>query len=262
MTYRLRNIAIAIALAVLAAMLTSFYVRQQKEDIVEGQQPTAVWVATQDIGEGTAGSELASRLQREEVAKDAVAPGAIVQPKDLEGQVVNEKIYAGEQVSLLRFRAPSEQGVLAQLTGNLRAVAVPGEPQQLLSGTLKPGDHVDIVGSWKVPDVGQAPHYSRTFLRDILVLRPAQKQEDGKRLSADATDLSVMLALTDAQAQKLFWMMKNGDWSFELRPARDSTDSPESAEKAETILLDGLSPDQLRSLSASIKAALNERTTP
>jgi len=262
MTYRLRNIAIAIALAVLAAMLTSFYVRQQKEDIVEGQQPIAVWVAIQDIEAGTVGSDLSGKLERQEVAKDAVTPGAIVKPEDLEGQVVNDKIYAGEQVSLLRFREPSEQGVLAQLTGNLRAIAVPGEPQQLLSGTLKPGDHVDVVGSWKVPDVGQAPHYSRTFLRDILVLRPAQRQEDGKRLSADATDLSVMLAITDAQAQKLFWMMKNGDWSLELRPTKGPSDSPESAEKAETILLDGLSPDQLRSLSASIKAALNERTTP
>ena len=53
MTYRLRNIAIAVALAVLAAMMTSFYVKQQKQDIQQGQVLTTVWVAKSDIPAGS-----------------------------------------------------------------------------------------------------------------------------------------------------------------------------------------------------------------
>jgi len=69
-----------------------------------------------------------------------------------------------------------------------------------------------------------------------------------------------MLALTDAQSQKMFWIMKNGDWSLELRPTKDPADSPESAEKEFTLLTDGMSPAQLRAIAAAARAvAKNER---
>ena len=149
MTYRLRNIAIAVALAVLAAMIVSFYVKQQKQDLQRGQTLTAVYVAKEDIPEGTPGSEIASKVEQVEVTKDAAAPGAIVNPSDLEGKVSTQQIYANEQVSLLRFSNPTEQGVRAQLSGNLRAVQVPGDEHQLLAGTLKDGDRVDLVANLK-----------------------------------------------------------------------------------------------------------------
>jgi Flp pilus assembly protein CpaB len=249
MTYRLRNIAIAVALAVLAAMIVSFYVKQQKEDLQKGQTLTAVYLAKEDIPVGTPGAEVAGMVERVEVAKDAVAPAAIVQPSDVEGKVSTEQIYANEQVTLLRFANPTEQGIRAKISGTLRAIQVPGDEHQLLSGTLKDGDRVDVVGYWKVPDTGQAPHFSRTVLRDILVLEAPVPSTDTKRLSADSDNLYAMLALTDAQAQKLWYIMKNGDWSLELRPTKDPADSPESAEKAETLLVDGVAPAQLRALT-------------
>ena len=49
-----------------------------------------------------------------------------------------------------------------------------------------------------------------------------------------------MLALTDAQAQKLFWIMKNGEWSLELRPTDDPADSPEGFESSQSLLRDGI----------------------
>src|SRR5437762_5001343 len=111
MTYRLRNIAIAVALAVLAAMIVSFYVKQQKQDLQKGQTLTAVYVAKEDILAGTPGEDVSGKVSRVEVAKDAVAPGAIVKPADLAGKVSVDPIYANEQVSLLRFASPTEQGV-------------------------------------------------------------------------------------------------------------------------------------------------------
>jgi pilus assembly protein CpaB len=259
MTYRLRNIAIAVALAVLAAMIVSFYVKQQKEDLQRGQTLTAVYVAKEDIPSGTAGADVADMLTRVEVAKDAVAPGAIVRPEDLEGKVATERIYANEQVTLLRFANPTEQGVRSQLTGTLRAIQVPGDEHQLLAGTLRDGDRVDVVGSWNVPESAKN-HFSRTILRDILVVQAAVTSEVSKRLNADNEDKFVMLALTDAQAQKLFWIMKNGDWSLELRPTKDPADSPESAEKDYTLLADGLTPAQLAAIAAARQAvAKNER---
>jgi len=170
MTYRLRNIAIAVALAVLAAMMTSFYVKQQKQDIQQGQVLTTVWVAKADFPAGTAGDDISGQLASTQVAKSSVTPGAIVQPEDLAGKVTSEPIYAGEQVSLLRFATEGEQGIRAQLTGNLRAFQLPGDANQLLSGTLETGDHVDVVGAWEVKSA-DSQNVSRIVLRDILVLQ-------------------------------------------------------------------------------------------
>ena len=103
-------------------------------------------------------------------------------------------------------------------------------------------------------------HFARTILRDILVLQAPLTSEVSERLNADSEDKFVMLALTDAQSQKMFWIMKNGDWSLELRPTKDPADSPESAEKEFTLLTDGMSPAQLRAIAAAARAvAKNER---
>jgi len=257
MTYRLRNIAIAVALAVLAAVIVSFYVKQQKQDLQRGQTLTAVYVAKEDIPAGTPGSEISGKVERVEVAKDASAPGAIVRPEDLEGKVSTEQIYANEQVSLLRFANPTEQGVRAKLSGTLRAVQVPGDEHQLLSGTLKDGDRVDLVANVKYKLVnfgrsggagGQENVATRTVLRDVLVIQATVTSGDSKRLSADSENKFVLLALTDVQSQKLFFVMRNGDWTLQLRPVKDPADSPESIETVGTVLGDGLSKTQLDQL--------------
>jgi hypothetical protein len=59
-----------------------------------------------------------------------------------------------------------------------------------------------------------------------------------------------MLAVTDSQASKLFFVVKNSDpnsspdggWALELRPVTNAADSPENIESIDTALLDGLSP--------------------
>ena len=247
MTYRLRNIAIAVALAVLAAMMTSFYVKQQKQDIQQGQVLTTVWVAKSDIPAGSVGDDIAGQLQSTEVAKSAVTPGAIVQPEDLAGKVSSEAIYAGEQVSLLRFSTQEEQGIRAKISGNLRAVQLPGDANQLLVGTLSAGDHVDVVGSWQLTGV-ENQKVSRIVLRDILVLQAPEASTESKRVTQQSGDQAIMLAVTDAQAQKLFWIFTNGDWSLSLRPTTDAADSPEGFEWSGTVLADGLTRAQLRRL--------------
>jgi Flp pilus assembly protein CpaB len=248
MTYRLRNIAIAVALAVLAAMMTSFYVKQQKQDIQQGQVLTTVWVAKSDIPTGSVGDDISGQLVSTEVAKSAVTPGAIVQPEDLAGKVSSETIYAGEQVSLLRFSTQEEQGIRAKISGNLRAFQIPGDANQLLVGTLTAGDHVDIVGAWDAGGGEGGDKISRVVLRDILVLQAPEASTESKRVTQQSGDQSIVLAVTDAQAQKLFWIFTNGDWSLTLRPTTDAADSPEGLEWSGTMLSDGLTRAQLRKL--------------
>jgi pilus assembly protein CpaB len=251
MTYRLRNIAIALVLALVAALLTTFYVSNYKKKVQQGESDVPVYVATKDIPAGTEASEVLAGgfVESVQVDKRNLAPGAAWKKDQLDGLVAVEPIYAGEQLTTRRFKSPSQQGVRSQISGTERVFQIPGDKHQLLVGTLRDGDHVDVVGNWNVPEQ-DTHHFSRVVLRDILVVRAPKAEEStsAKLTQGPQSAHSAMLALTDTQAQKLFWIAKNGDWSLQLRPATDAADSPETAETSESMLLDGFKPHQLSSV--------------
>ena len=77
MTYRVRNIAIAVALAVVAALLTTFYVTNYKKSVQSGEASVTVYVAARDIPIGTAGSDVVDRkwIRSEQIDRRNVVPG-------------------------------------------------------------------------------------------------------------------------------------------------------------------------------------------
>ncbi len=250
MTYRLKNIGIAVALALVAGLLTVFYVTNYKRDVRSAETSVDVYVAAKDIPSGTTGADVISDgyLAQQAVAKRSVTPGAISSPEQLANLVAGATIYTGEQVTTRRFTTEETKGIRAQLTGTQRAIAIAGNKQQTLGGTLKAGDHVDVVASWNVPEAIQN-HVARVILRGILVLEvPANTGTSEKLTDPGEGANAVMLALTDAQSQKLFWIAQNGTWTLALRPPDKDADSPNSAESSLTILKDGLGSSEFASL--------------
>jgi Flp pilus assembly protein CpaB len=240
MTYRLRNIVIAVVLAAFAALLTMMYVTSYEKRVQNGEEDVAVLVAKSDIPAGVSGAAAMARVETRMVAQRNVAPGAVSEKSQLEEFVVSQPIYAGEQVSRQRFSSSSEIGVRSSLTGNMRAVALAGDGVQLLADTLRAGDRVDLVASLKISEDKDASA-TRIVLRDIEVLKPAGATGN-KRLdnAAGRNQLSVLLAVSDTQVQKLFHVQRHGEWTLQLRPVVDAVDSPESMETNLTILRDGL----------------------
>jgi Flp pilus assembly protein CpaB len=236
MSYRLRNIGIAVVLAVLAALLTIFYVTNYKKSVQQGEDLVPVWVAARDIPVGTSGAEAADRnlLKPDKIAQRSVVPGAITEPDEL---IATEKVFQGEQISLNRFHPLGEQGIKAQLKGRLRAFEVAGNEHQLLMGTIDEGDHVDFVGSL---EVGNGAPVTKVVLRDLLVLEAPNTDTVESKLGARPDEaFAAILAVTDAQAQKLFHVMTHGDWALELRPVTDAADSRDSSETSSSVMRRG-----------------------
>jgi Flp pilus assembly protein CpaB len=256
MTYRVRNILIAVVLAALAALMTSYYVSNYKRHVQQGEKHVSVYVAKHDIPASTPGAEAAKMLSTKEVTKSAVAPGAIAKPGDLKNYVSSQPIYAGEQVTLNRFSTVSAIGVHGQLKGTMRAYILPGDANQLLVGTLRTNDHVDLVANFKYKQGSDTYLATRIVLRDVKVLRaPSNGGGGGGKLANGGLDAkyTVMLAVTDNQSQKLHFASENAEglnnlaaaaWWLELRGPIKSADSPDSVETMRTILSDGLRPAQ------------------
>jgi Flp pilus assembly protein CpaB len=251
-TNRLWHVAAAVGLGIVALTLTSFYVTNYKRHVQNGEAKVTVLVATKDIPADTAGADILSKhlLGTETVARRAVVPGAISSPQQIKDLIATQPVYAGEQVTARRFGTPSQRGVRAQIAGNQRAFQLPGDATQLLAGTLREGDHVDVVASWNYPEGGQQ-HVSRVVLRGLLVLAAPAPPAQGSGLSSASQAFSTQLALTDAQSQKLEWTLVNAQWRLVLRAPSGSADSPGSVDTGGTLVADGIVPRSLNNQLAA-----------
>jgi Flp pilus assembly protein CpaB len=258
MAYRARNILIAVALAAVAALLTSFYVTSYKRHVQRGENHVTVLVAKTDIPNGTTGAEAAHMMVAKSVLRSSLVPGSISKPDEIAGLVATQKTLEGEQVSTRRFSSVAENGIRADLKGNLRAMQVQGDVNQTLAGTLRDGDRVDLVATFKYHLPGNSSdnfNATRVVLRNLKVLKaPAGPAVGTKITNGLQNNFSVLLAVTDQQAQKLNFVVSttgtssaNGAaWSLQLRPVVHAADSPESVTTLGTILRDGLSKQQLK----------------
>lgn len=237
MTYRLRNILLAIGLAVIAMLLVLLYVTNYKRSVQHGAASVQVFVANHDIAPGTTGSEIVAKheLHTVSVARRNVVPGAISSADQIKALVLSQPIYAGEQITVRPFSDVAAQGVRAHLRGTLRAVEITGDPTSLLGGTLKQGDHVDLLANLRInPDSNF--YATKIVVRNIPVLSSPSESTSKVASAGGQGQESVILALTDAQSQKAFFAIKNGDWTLVLRPVVAAADSHSKADTVASVL--------------------------
>jgi Flp pilus assembly protein CpaB len=239
MTYRIRNIVVAAGLALLAMMLTLFYVTNYKRSVQKGQSSVQVYVASKDLTAGSSGADLvkSKAFRVETIARDDVVPGAISSPDQVSSLVLSAPVFAGEQVTLRRFSDAAAEGIRSQLKGTMRAVQINGDPNQLLSGTLQAGDHVDLVANLHESTGTGSSNVTRIVLRDLTILTPPP--ESGKIGGAGAAGSNssfAIVAVTDTQVQRLFFVLKNADWTLELRPVVNAVDSHDRSDDLSTVM--------------------------
>jgi Flp pilus assembly protein CpaB len=199
-----------------------------------------VYVAARDIPSGTPGAELVKKgwLKTEDITSRTLVPGYVTNTDQVRNLITSDDIFAGEQVSLRRFANHAEQGVRVQLHGTLRAISVPGTPDEVLAGTLKDGDYVDVLANLKCGDNCWA---DRMVARDVLVLKAPNTGSTASKVTNDGTNqVSVMLAVHDnKEAQKIWYAVQNATgWTLALRPVTNAVTSPEDVEGIASMMKD------------------------
>jgi len=227
--YRIRNIVIAAALAAAAVLLTIVYVSSARKHDATQKQSVTVYTVNGNYGIGTPGSKIAGHLTALTVTRAQMAPHTVTNPNQIRNLYLAQPVYAGEQLSLLRFAPANQQGIRTQLTGTERAVQVPGDENQLLAGTLVAGDRVDVVANLKNPN-NQNDIQSQVVLRNLLVLQIANLKGGSALSRSPGSDHAVILQVTDEQDQRLNWVLANANsqWWLELRPVKKPKDDARS----------------------------------
>lgn len=258
--YRLRNTLLAAGLAIVGAIFIFLYVTSYRNDVQHGASLVPVYVAARDIQAGTNGGDIAGGgyLKKATVLRRNVVTGAISNLDQISGLAAASLIVSGEQISVRQFHSAAQQGVLANISGNLRAMTLSGQPTQVLAGVAKQGNHVDVLANVKYAlrppgssslasggDLNQTA--SRVILRNLVILRAADDPSSSGLANNNGS--SVTLALTDTQAQKLLFAVQNGTWWLVLRPVANPADSPDSVETMQSMLGDGLGGRQTSQLT-------------
>lgn len=263
MTERVRNIVIAVVLAGTAALLTGLYVTSYQRRVQQGQENATVFVAARAIPAGTSGADAIAKgmIASKVVTKNAVVPGAVTSTGQVRDLVATEQLFAGEQITNNRFSESSVTGIQGELKGTMRAYQLQGDPNQLLAGTLRKGDRVDLVATFRytirnaAAANGNDVKYgaTRTVLRNLLVLRPPIAATSSSSVTSGfGSGTDIILRVTDAQAQKLDFTINitsresadRPNWHLTLRSPVQAADSPESVTSLDSVLLDGLGPAQ------------------
>jgi Flp pilus assembly protein CpaB len=252
MTYRLRNIAVAVGLALVAALLTTFYVANYKRHVRQSESTVKVYVAKRDVPQGTSGAELIKRhlMVTSDVTERTVVPGYVSSPEQVASLLTTQTIFAGEQITLRRFASHAQQGIRSQLHGTLRALSLPGTTDQLLAGTLKDGDHVDVLANLKTGSCATC-FAVRVIARNLLVLHAPSTGPDPSKVGSG--NASAVLAVSDRrEGQKVFFALQNAaGWTLQLRPVANATDTPYDVESGVSVLRDNVTPANLSHFAGS-----------
>jgi Flp pilus assembly protein CpaB len=239
----------AAGLAIAAVVLIVAYLTNYKRHVQNGEHQVPVYVASGPIPAGTPGADLlkSGLIHRATVLQRSLVPGFVNDTKALDSLYVTRPLFENEQVTLAAFGKASARGVQGSLAGTDRAVAISGTPEQLLAGTLRDGDHVDVVASWGIAAAGGSSDsikVSRVILRDIVVLQAPDtglKGSGGALPSGTAnTQVHAELKLSDTEARELFWMKANGTWSLALRSPLQATNGKDSYDDSVTLLMPAL----------------------
>jgi len=252
-----RFIMLAVILGLLGAILV--YVAFSRTKSTTGgvtENSVAVVVARQDIPARTkiTASMVEVRLLSTDVRSNLgyTDVGAVVNKTTRFPISANEQILPNKVVDVSPAAAASSRSLAFVVPTGLRAMAVTVKPVSTAGGLVLPGDYIDILGVFSV-DFFTSPsdptakqkvdnYVSSTLFQAKEVLAVSQTIVDAvpdstpvadgtarvrnSEAKADPQAVTVTLALTPDEAEKLFLAEKNGDLRFAVRNFGDTEERP------------------------------------
>jgi pilus assembly protein CpaB len=162
---------VSFAFAILGMILVGLYVHSQdKESKEKFGKPSTVLIASRNINEMQVLDE--TMVTQESQFDKFIQPGALSDFKDIKDMVALVPIKEGEQILLTKLSPKSaETGLAVQVSASKRAMSIPVNDNTGVSKLIKPGDHVDIIGSVSYPNPdGSKQTELKTLLQNITIL--------------------------------------------------------------------------------------------
>jgi pilus assembly protein CpaB len=265
MTYSVRNIVIAVVLAVLAAVLVIMYTSNAQNQANKGQTSVTVLVAKTDIAPGTSVPDAitAGAFKTQSVVSKDVVPGALTSVNSLNPKLATvSTIPAGSQVTTSMFSESQQNPIVTQIKGLDRAVQFSLNANRVLGGTLKAGDHVDIMMEATIHPTGNDSKFgdteiARPLFLNVPILSTYDSGAASTALTADGqpangggssdgtAGLGIIAQLPQTEVAPFLLALQNGQVWMALRPATGAQDSKIVLTTACSVATSGLTAAQV-----------------
>jgi len=208
---------IPLAMAVLAAWGVDQYLVTQKEAIeARSKMPEVVRVvAAQNLSQGTviALEHLATRT----IPKDWAGTDTygVDQAFELEGMVLQKNIVSGQPFSVGLVSVPTTVALTSRLKPGRRALTIPVDYINAMSGLLKPGDSIDLFVTFE----HEGKRVTSLLVSAVQVLATDQKlsKSSAYQDEKDKSFSSVTLDVSPHEAVKLVSARQDGILTAVLR---------------------------------------------
>ncbi len=239
----------AIAAGLVAVALTWLYITTREASLLSQSEPQSVVVATADIAGNTVIE--AGMFELRQVPSAFAQPRAIVRPEDAQGRVATVPIAAGTQILATMLGDESEGALAYEVPAGQRAVAIGAADVMGVGGLVRPGNRVDILGTFEygrptgISQAGVITYAderteTRLLMQDVRVLAvdqehrrrgaaprpvPTATDDDGNALTPvqeerDIQHVTVLVSLR--QAQELILAQEIGLLTLALRSNLDA----------------------------------------
>ena len=237
-------LAIAILAGILAFGLTHRYLKNERERITAGYKKVLVLAAKKDLPVGTVletGDIVAKEIFETAVSKSMVfyyqRPDGESDVRRIVGKKLKLPVGRGDPIWATHVDIPLmyDDSLANAVVDGRRALSIPVSGEAAVSGLIRPGDRVDILGTFVLPSrktPGETENVTLTVLQDVTLLATGNK--------TDASDVgvrgsggfnAVTLEVTSAEAELLvFSQSMKGRLYLTLRNKSDATYLPHMPE--------------------------------
>lgn len=212
---------IGLFVGILAIGLGYMYVNKVSGKNSSDLGPTdRVVIAKEDLSAGEVIDK--NKIAVVNMPKNLIPKGAVKDPKEVLGKAVKEEIVA--KMPILSGMVGPGKGLEGIIPEGYRAVTVQVDEFTGVAGLLRPGAHVDVVGTFKVrDDKGRTDYISKLILQNVEVRAVGQNYTEKDADSPKAKlSRSVTLLVKPEQVEKLQLAASTGKIRLALRPAFDN----------------------------------------
>jgi pilus assembly protein CpaB len=229
-----KKLLVAVGLALIAMLALWLYSRSLQEEVAGGQKVT-ILVAGEDIA---AGARLAkANLAVRDVPEAYVHQSSIRKGEENQiiGRPVAEKISQGQPLLWSDFelqKSATARRLSAAVQKGQRALTLAVDQSGSLAGMLRPGDHVDILGTFAR---AQQDYATVTILQNVLVLATGEVRGAGDSEESfnngPRTFNNITVSVDPEEAELLVFATQRGPVNISLRSQDDVSTFDDVPEK-------------------------------
>jgi pilus assembly protein CpaB len=198
-----KALILSVLFGLMAAIAAYFYIYQYKKILFGGYEQQPVVVASQNILANA--PVVSSMVELRMVPKPFIQPKAIQSLEAVEGYIATANIFAGEQILDTKLSKPSERAVSLLIPRDKRAFTIAINEITGVAGLIRPGDHVDIIGTFQTSDKTTrlvAKSLTITFMQNVEVLSVGRNYALESMYNSSGSRSSIPNDLTGASSNK------------------------------------------------------------